>query len=366
MAVVACLLLLLLCSIAGQATPTKFFATGVQAVQVGEKGTGTTWLHDDRSKTPSAMRGIEELGEVLSKRTSGTPWHRPWLAPLQDTGVQQVPPSHMGAPPAQYVQGGNWRGLSTVTPLQNPAVGPSAPHTEAGSSSKQPNKASKRHWGSLSKHPALQARAKRDIQARMMQRIRDGERINSRKRDGSEYDLKTFEEYQASQKAGWARRWRDLNDEDRAKINQRKNENARRLRAKRKAQREAEREGRIWQGSPIRRGRPRQYRDEEEEQAQAEADKVHSHESVNGASHQPFAPGTSSSSLDLDLSLSAPGSSTPGQRQTTRAPQRAAPPFAASTRDEKRLRRTLAPPGQHDPPGKNDKLRLTIAPPRHD
>ena len=78
------------------------------------------------------------------------------------------------------------------------------------------------------------------------------------------------------------------------------------------------------------------------------------------ATNHRSAPGPlSSSTLDLLPSLSAPGSSTSGQRQAIQAPRQAMPSLARMAEDES-LRLTLAPPGEHD------RLCLTLAPPRHD
>ena len=361
MAVLACLFLLLSCGIAAQATPTLSLAT----------------------PPAGCCRGTDELDEILVKRTSGSSSHRPLLRHLQgpvpqSTGLQSLPLTHIHPGAA----------LRTAASFQVPADGHSAPNTAPESSSKRPEKAKRRPYGSLKNNAALRAKAGRASQARMMQRIKNGERVNQRKLDGSKYALESFEDYQRSQSAHAARRWRNFNDDDKAKYYQRRNESARRVRAKRKAQREAEREGRIWQASPVRkRGRPRKYWDDELEQAKAGVDDVRLHEpadtrmgdktqhavqvthassttvwprlteassgssslpaSLSGALHQFFPPGPSSSSLDHGLSLWTPGSSTSGQRQTTRAPRRVEPPPAARTWEEKRLRLTLAPPGQH-------------------
>ena len=216
----------------------------------------------------------------------------------------------------------------------------------------------------------------------MIQRIKDGERINKTKPDGSEFAFTTFEEYLASNRAN-SKQWRrNLKAEDKAKINQRQRESASRMRTRQKAQREAEREGRSWQGSPLRKpGRPRKNW----EQEQMGAQQVHQHapvpaameegqstqhappgargsrtlrlttpesslgswtlpkESLPRAPHQRFAPGPSSPKLDLVLSLSALGSSTAGQRQADGAPRPAAPP-SATTMEDDRLRLTLATP----------------------
>lgn len=413
MAVVACVLLLLSCSIAGRATPTPSLATGWQEGDIGEKAAAEmTWLYEDRNKTPPVARasgigGTDGLDEVLIKRTSGSPWHRPGLAHKQGTGLQPVPPTiPPGAPPAPHVlraDNTRWPALSSATPSQISAVGPSAPHTEPESSTKQPDKAFKRHpYGSLRNNPALRAQAKREYRARLIEKIKKGERINRTKPGGGKYTVTTFDDYQASRTAQSKRAWSNLTEEGKAKTYERRNKDGRRVRAKRRAQRKAQLEGRSWEGSPVRKpGRPR--RNWEQEQAAAEED-VHQHEPANArmeeatqrvvdvpnaspttvwprppepssgswpvleslprASHHQFARVSSSPPLDLHLSLSAPGSSTSGQRPT-QAPRQSAPP-PAKTLQEQRLRLTLAPPGEHDPSGEIDRLRLTFAPPRHD
>ena len=274
--------------------------------------------------------------------------------------------------------------MSTATPSHVPASGPSidgpcAPQHEPASSGKVHYKVGRHPKGTLKNNPALKAQVNRLNQVRIRQMIKDGELIDKRRRDGSKYTISSLEEYQARTRSSARRYRRRKTEENRAKVYQQKNESARRVRAKRKAQREAEREGRIWQGSPIRQGRPRQYWDQAQPAAeeggrqvpadtrmeggtQHAVDVPHAPptmlsprlpessssfwpvlDPLHGALHHRFGPGASSLKLDLDLSLSTPGSIS-GQREATHAPQ-AAPP--AATREE-------------------DKLRLTLAQPRHD
>ena len=383
MVVVACVLLLFSCSIASQARLTSSLAAGWQDGQVVRK-TNKVWLYNDRNKTPPWLRSSGRRGtaqpepeEMLVKRTSGSSSHRRLLLHLQSTSLRPEPPNHIhpGALPAPVSLGGGWPGLSTAAPSHGPAEGPSVPHTEPGSSSKQPNKAKRRPYGSLASNPALKKQANRERQASAMQRIKNGERVNKTKPDGTKYKVSTFDEYQFYNR-DHSRRFRsNLPEEKRVGLNQQRSERKRRAREAKKAQLEGE--------------RPQQ----EQEKAGAEALTpsailgastqrtppdvpgpatlpLRTPASSAGSSFRPvfsfppavphhrFAPEPSSPSLKLGLSLSAPGSSSSGQRQTTDAPQQAAPP-PARTLEEQRLQFTLAPPGQHD------RLRLTLAQPRH-
>ena len=377
MAAVACLLLFLFFSIAGHATPLSSLATGWPDGPNGSKATAMVW---PPLACSAEKCGTAEPDEMLVKRTSRSPSKSRWLPHLQGTGLEQVPPNHVPPPAlAAYIQGGPDH--STATSSQVPADAPVVAQTKPGSSTKRHYNVNRRPRGSLKNKPALQLKAQRENYASMIQRIKDGKRIDKTKPDGSESGVMTFEEYLAHRRALSSRWWRNLNDEDRVKLYRQKNENARLNRAKRKAQREAQKEGRIWQGSPIRRGRPRKYGHQE----QVRAEEGHEHapvptaeeegdstqhappgahgsgalrhrtpESSSGswlvpASHHTnhrVAPGPSSSSLDLLLSLSVPGSSTSEQRQS-RTPQQPTPPPVASTREEEQLQLTLAPPN-HD------------------
>ena len=401
MAVVACLLLLLYCSTAGQATPTSSssFATGWQDGQLDGKA-GRAWLYNGRSKTPSALRGTTGPNEMLVKRTSSSSMHRPRFVHPQETGPHPVPHSHTlpSAPPPPQVEEladhSHQADLSTPTPSYVSAVvpstdGPSAPLNEAGSSSTMHHKVFRRPYGSLKHIPALRAQADRQKHAQRMQSLKDGSLIDKKKPDGSKYAISTIEEFRASKRASARRLKSSRTEEAKAKYHQKKNKSARLLRAKRKAQREAEREGRIWQGSPVRKaGRPRQYPDQGhaaaqearqlepthlaiEEETQPAVDVPHVPPGTHGPAmlrlskpaslagssslqafafpsvvpHHRLTPGPSSPQLDFRLSLAAPGSSTSGQKQT-RAPRPVAPP-TARTREEDMLRLTIAPPG-HD------------------
>ena len=388
MAVAACLLLMLSGITAGQATPIALsLATARQDVYFDERATDRAWLYNDRNKTPSFNRDAAELDEVLDKRTNSRPSSQRHSSPhVQGTALQQVTLNHTPqiAPPAPHIQGGPDGSKSTPShvPAEVPSAdGPSAPPTERGSLNMMYYKVDKRPRGSLKHNPDLKALAAREDYARTMKRIKDGVLINKKKSDGSEYAVTNMEKFLARKRDSTRRSRRNRTEEAKAKVHQQITESARRIRAKRKAQREAEREGRTWQGSPVRKpGRPRKNWDQEregteearqhapyhlvvEKDTQRAVDVPHAPpttlsprppksssgswtvlESLHGASHPRFAPGTSSSSLDLDLSLSAPGSSTPGERQATRAPQAA--PLAA-TREEERLRLTLTPP-EHD------------------
>ena len=418
MAVVAWLLFLLSCSIAGHATPTSSFsslAAGWQEERVGEKSSGKAWIYHGCSKTPSLVRsaGIrcnDELDEVLVKRTSSRlPLHRPWLTQRPTAVLQTGPPTHLplGAPSAPHVFEGPDLSMSTplhVPPYIPPTKGSSAPHLEPGSLSKRPFDINRRPRGSLKNDSVLKARAARESRARTMQKIKDGVLVNRLKPNGSPYTITTKDELQAYHRAHATKSRNKRTEEAKVKMYQRKAEGRRLANAKREAQREAQREGRIWQGSPVRkRGRPR--RNWEQEQMEAEEARQHAladarreeamqravdvpsapsgtqgegtsrlrtpetssslwpvpPSSLPKAAHYQLAAGRTSPSPDLELSLTAP-SSTFAQ---WRPPRQATPP-PARTREEEWLRLTLAPPDQHAPPGEDDRLRLALAPPRYD
>ena len=400
MASVACLLLLLSCRIAGQAIPPSFLATGwqdKQGGQIGVEATSKGCLDNVCNKPPSAMHVAGKPDEMLVKRTSHSSSHRPRSPCQQRTGGRPVLPNHISpvAPSARHIQGGDhsgWPALSTSTSSHTPAVGPSAPSTEPGSASKQQDKPKRRPHRSLKNNPALRAEAERDRRALAMKRIKSGERINKTKPGGGKYTITTFDDFQASQTARNKRTWSNLTPEAKAKNYERRNKRKREVRAKIKAQQIAQREGRSWEGSPLRKpGRPRRNWDQEQAGTKQGRPHVPSDtrmeeatqrvvggpdarpatvwsrplesssgswpvlESLSGASHHPFARGSSSPTLDFGLSLSAPGASKSWQKRPS--PQLA--PTAEGPREEKRLRPTLAPPGQHD------RLRLTLAQPRH-
>ena len=399
MAAVACLLLWLSCSIAGQATPTSSSSLAMdwQTIQGSEKATGHAWPYNDRIKTSPVMGDTAELDEVLVKRTSRSPSYRRWSPPAQGTGMHTSPPTYFypGAPVPPHILGGDhsrWLGLSTATPSQLPEDAPLAPHSEAGSSSMWPNKAKRRPPGTLKSNPALKAQANRDSHTKYTESIRTGERANRTKPDGSKYEISTVEEFLARKRANARRSYHNLKGENRTRYIQKGTERRRRARERQKAQQE----GRIWQGSPVRKpGRPR--RNWEQEQAGAQEARQHApaqmaveeavqpavlpgqhgsgtlrlstpeslagssslHAFLHGSPRQVFPAGPFSSSPDLRLSLSAPGSSPSELRHATHAPQQGAslPP---RTREEDRLGLTLAPPGEHVG------LRLTLAQPRYD
>ena len=338
---------------------------------------------------------------MLVKRTSSrSPSHRRSPLRLENTGLQPVPPDQVSptALPAPQVLGtadhSHRPELGSATPSQVPVVGPSSPSTEPGSSSMMNYKLDRRRRGSLKNNPALKAQADREKKNRMMERIKSGVLVNRTKRDGSEYTIKTNEDLRAYSRSYARRSKSKLTAEDKEKISKERREK----RIQDKERRKAELEGRPWQGPPLRRrGRPRRIWEQEQAGAQEVSqhtsagarmeepttqravDDPHAHpftvqprrpessssswpspspstESPHSAHHQ-FAPGPSSSQLDLNLALSAPSSFISGQRQA-RPPEEAPP--AAGEREEERLRLTLAPPGEHD------RLRLTLASPRHD
>ena len=396
MVVVACLLLLLSCSTAGQAYPLSSHAAGWQDVQAGEKAVDKVWPPLTRS---ARIRGTAEPDEVLVKRTSRSPSHHRSLPPLHGTERQPVPPSHVPptVPPAPIVRGGP-PSLNTAPPSSAPAIGPSAPHEESGSSSKRPTKANRRPRGSLTNNRALKALADREKQNRMMDKIKSGELIDKTRSNGKKYARTSIEEHRAYKREHARRSRSKLTPEQRATVNQQQTERRR----QRKALQKAQLEGLTSQGPPS---GSRRNREKEQEQPQVGPQEGRQHEpfdqrmeeatlreveappatttpmsprppeSSSGfwaepthphleAVHHRFEPGPSSPSLNLDLSLSAPGSSTSGQRQASSSSRQDVPP-PARTLEEQRIRLTIAPSGQHNPPDEHDKLRFTLASPRH-
>ena len=406
MKIVVCLLLLLSCSIAGQALPTSSLATDWQNGQIGGKAEGQGWSYNDRTKIPLLIRSAggrstAEPSETLVKRTSGSPSPLRWSHRRRRTDWQPVPPSpvHPAAPLAPDIVGG-----STATPPHFPADGPSVPHTEPESSSKQPNKAKRRPPGTLKNNPALKAQANRERHDLNVQRILNGEPGNITKARGGKNAITTREEYRARKRANSKRFWRSHTKEEKVVLNKERTERYRQVRERKKA----EQEGRIWHGPPARkRGRPRRNWEQEQEQAGPEEarqdahadtrmeeatqhgeDGGHAppgahgppaplrqntpelssrfftvahvaHEVLPEATHQSFPLGPSSPSPNLRLSMSTHGWFTSGQGQTTHA-QRQAAPQATSARVDESLALMLAPPAQLDG------LRLTLAPPKHD
>ena len=388
MAAAVCLLLLLSCSIAA---PTSSLAAGRQDGQMGGRALGKAWLCNQCSETPSAIPGTDELDEVPEKRTSRSPSHRRWSPSLQGTGLRQTPSNDTpsGAALAPFATGAP--DLSAATSSQVPAEGPSASHTEPASSSKRFFDLNRRPHGSLKKNPEWKAEVNRERQALAIQKIKDGELVDKTKPGGSKYAVSNKDEYRARTRANSSRYWSNLPKERKESITKERSRRSREMTR-------AKRESRSWQGPPLRRpGRPR--RDWAQEKARAEEVQRHVsadarmeeatqhgedgrhappgaheppatlwllsatmaagssslHASVPGVPRQFFPAGPSSSSLDLYLSLSAPGSSKSGQKHSLR---QVAPP-AAGAREEEMLRLTLAPPDEHD------RLRLALAPPRH-
>ena len=363
MAGIACLVLLLTWRIVGQATPTSALATAQVAHSSGI----------DRNAEP---------GYLLVKRTSSRP-PSPlrWSLRRQRTVRQPVPPSpiHSAASHAPHILAGADRRLlpdmSTATPSQAPAVGHSAPHTEARSSTAVYYKVKRRPHGSLKNNPVLKAQAAREYKERTMQRINDGVLIDKTRPDGSKYFVTMFDNSQAYNREITRRYRSKQTDEQKAKQNQKRRERRRRVRAEENAQLEG--------GSKL--GYPLQKPSwTEQEVGQAGEEEVRRHVvsplamegrgSTQHASHNVQGPGMlrlrtsesslgssplyaspastyhhflppSSSRLDLDLSLSAPGSSNSnsGQRHTAHAPQQAEPPAARTSKDEE-LQLALAPP----------------------
>ena len=385
MTVVACLLLLLSSSIAGQAATTASLATGWHDEQMDRRSISQTWLYNERNKSASAMRTTAELEETLVERTSSSSSQRRRLPRLQDTSPQQVPPHHLiPGEEASSILGGP--DLNIAAPLHVPAEAPVAPHTDLGSSSKRPYKANRRPRGSLKNNSALKTKAEQEKKARMMQRIRSGERVNRTKPDGSNYSITTIEQYRAKRNAYQSSRRlkMKLAKEEKANEDHEKRERSRRDEATQKEQQQAQLQGRPLQGPPAQRGRSWRYEEQEQEREQARLEEVRQHEpshldgepqysaedgryaphgadesnmltlttpemsssswtvpdeSLPKATHQFFPPRPSLRTPDLGLSLSVPGSSTSGQMTHV--------PPAASTREEKRLRLTLSPPEEH-------------------
>ena len=374
MAVVACLLLLLSCSIAGQAMPTSSSPLA--------------------NKTPSAMHGTAELDSVLVKRTSSrSPSHRHGSRHVRGTRLQ---PASSSPPTPHVLVAADHRhqtDLSMATPSQVPAVGPSAPHHKQGNLNMMSYKVGRRPRGSLTNNPTLKAQAAQENRLRMMAKIKSGVLVNKTKPDGSKYAIATFEEYKRYNRDSTRESRSRLTIEQKARLNQKQNERKRRDYAKRKAQRDAQLKEGGRQGSPLRQqGRSQQEQEragpvearqhasvlssmEGEGSAEHAPPDFHGSDTLRlrkpestsasssllpfllGAQHRPVSPGPSLS-LDLRLSLPTSGSSTSGQGETR--PSRPAAPPTAGTVDQERLRLSLAPPGQHD------RLRLTLAPPRHD
>ena len=381
MTAIACLFLLISCSIAGQATPTSSFATPPAAQSPG-------------------IRGTDELHEMLAKRTSGSSSNRRLSPNLQSTGFRPASATYIPRGPLfvpHVLEEDNSRSpaLSMAIPSAHvPADGPSVSHSALASRNMRHFDINKRPTGSLKNDLALQAQAEREYRDRRREMIKSGELVNKKKADGSEYTVKTIEELRAYGRLHTCHFRSKLTPEGKKEMYRLHNERRRRNRAKRREQQKAEKEGRIWRGSPVRKpGRPRRAWEQKpagmgegrrdvtvdtrlEGGTQHAVDVAHalpttlstpalstgpsSHASLPEAPYQLFPPGPSSSSLDPGLSLLPLRSSVPEQRQTTRASRREASPLAAGTREEKRLRLTLAPPGQQD------RLRLTLAPPRHD
>ena len=423
MTIVACLLLLISFSIAGRATlttssSTSSLATGWQDEHVGDEATGRIWLYKDRKKTSSALHGTAELGEKLVKRTSDSSSHRRSSGHPQRTGLQQKRPTRIspGAPPAPHSLAGDtatWSSLNRPAAPEMPSEERSTTHTALN---KPYDRLIRRPYGSIKGDPAAQAKAQRQSYARSMKRLKAGDRIHKPRVGRSRYAVRTVEELRIRSRES-SRRSRSKRTEGyTVEYKQDQKERQRRIREKRKAQLEAQQEGRIWQGSPVRKpGRPRKHWDQEPEQAGGQDARQHEHShlgmeeatqhtgddrhappaahgsntlnlgtletspgsssmpesSFPQASHHLFAPGPSSPSFELGLSLTAPGLYTSEHGQTRASRQ--ALPGPAGTREEERLRPTLASLDEHDrlrltlaPPGEHDRLRLTLAPPRHD
>ena len=237
MHVVVCPLLFLSCSIAGHAAPMSSLATNWQDEQVGEKAAGKTWLYDDRSMTPSAIRDTAEPEEVLVKRTSGSSSQRRWSPHLQDTGLLSVPPIHtpLNAPSAPQQPGSpkaSWPPLSRPAPSHIPLGEPSATHLEPN---EQYVTMKRRPYGSLKNDPVAKAQSRQDAQARSKEKLMAGYRINRTKPGGSKYAVTTIEEFRAYKNAHGRKYYHMRTEDDRAKTNQRQNERRRRERELKKA-----------------------------------------------------------------------------------------------------------------------------------
>ena len=384
MAVILGLLLLLSCSIAEQASPSSSLATGWQDEHFGGKPNGKGWLYNDSNESSplarsAGLRGTAELPEMLVKRTSGSPSNRRLPSHLQNTGLQQVTPSHIqsGTPPAPDA-----RADSTATSSHVPADAPVASHTESGSSSKQPNKINRRPPGSLKDNMGLKAH---------VQRIKDGEQIDKTKPGGAKNALSMREKSLARNRANSQRFWRSRTKDERKVLNRQRTERYRRAKEKKKA----EQEGRSWQEPPRRKaGRPRRNLAGTEADTRVEevtqhavdvfrgplgtqepaTSRLRTPESSSSSSTAPdtsfpkatytfFPPRPASPQQDLRSLPSTPESSTSTQRQIGASQQAALP--SASTMEAERLRLALAPP-QADLPDEHDRLRLTLGPPKHD
>ena len=379
MVVVACLLLLLSNSIAGQALPTSSRTAPLAARSLDVLGTA-------------------EPGNLLARRTRSIPFsHRPWSPHLQDTARPPVPPSYtpLGPPSMPHVLGGEqsgWPGLSTAEPSRVPENGPFVDPTVGESSGKQLHKTNRRPSGMLANTPVAKAQALREAQAKT--RKKRGKRTALMRLGRLKYATASVEEIRALRNNRNKLSLSKLTPEEKLEFHKKRNERSRRSREKKKAilrgnsspgpaLRKQGREGLDWEQEQARGKEAHQYAlaDTRMDEARQHAVKIShgpprthgtstvpmstlasstgssSHAPLPDVAHQPFPPGSSSSSLDLRLSLSAPGSSKFQQEEAT--PHQTAPPAARTSEDEM-LRLTLAPPGEHD------RLRLILAPPRHD
>ena len=393
MAAVVCLLLLLSCSIAGQATHRSSLATGWQNDQVSEKAESTAWKCNDCSKAPSAIHGTTAPDEKLAKRTNSSPPSHHHFVRLQPVPTTHTP---TGAPPARHVLAADHfrlPGMSTATPSQGPAVGPSADHTVATSSGKRP-------YNEVAKTLAV-----RDKNARRRLKNENLKPTAKMNLGRLKYATATDEEIRAINN-GRHRRWMStLTPEQKADLRRRRAESSKRSKERQKARRR----GNNSPAPPLqRKSRNTQHPEQDQERAKEQEVRQHapadarSEEAAQRSAHnshapsdfhdppttlrlgtpgvvsgswplleslprdplQGFASGRSSPPVHSRVSLSAQGSFTSGQKQT-RAPRQAAPPNAR-TMEEERLRLILAPPGQHEPPDEHDWLQLTLATPGHD
>ena len=328
------------------------------------------------------MDGTTKPDELLIKRTSSSSSHRG--RPPHPQGIGRKPGwSHHIAPGAPWPHVPGDPDHSMARPSHVPADAPVVPHTDLASSSKRPN-------GSIENNRALTTQAEGESRDRTMARVLAGEDVPKPGPGRPRSVFRTPEETRAVRREEKKRWFDSLTPDRKAKVRARNAAQAAKSRARRKA----------WlRGSP---GPPYQKPSREAKKWEEWAEQTRQHalvdariegarqralpavqgpatmrpttpESSSGswsvpasplpeATNHRFAPGPSSSTLDF-LSLSAPGSSTSGQKQILRAPRQAASLAAPRTREEERLRLTLAPPGQHD---EEDRLRLTLAPPRHD
>ena len=378
MIIVACLLLLLSFSTAGQATPTSSLISPPIA--------STSGTHD-----------TAEQDNLHVKRTSGSSSHRPWLSHVQVSAVQPVSPTHIssGGPAAPSVVGDHhnrWPGLSTAPPSRVPADGPSADPIVAESSGKRPYTANKRPRGSHTNDPVAKALALREAQARA--RKKRGKRTALMSLGRLKYATASLEDIRALRN-GRNKRWLStLTPEEKRELNKKQNESTKRWQERQKAKlrgnsspgpplRKQGRKGLDWEQEQARVEEARQYEPADmrmEEATQHVGGVPHvparsqgprtlrastleswtgssSHATLPDVAHQFFPPGPSSSPLDHRLLLSAPRLI--NSQQTEATPRQAALP-PATTWEEERLQFTLAPPGEQD------RLRLTLAPPRHD